>query len=1194
VAGVDGDAFLNAIAAQDAGPLASRPITLTPLLQSYVETGSVPRSRTELYRGACLRLCRAFEGDDGARPAPLLTPGQRYSIASRTAALVVFCNRAGISRAAEDPAFLPESDIVGGQEHASSLPFEVSRPAVDETVRTAIFSALGRDRNTFAHVNYAEFLASEYIRERGLSIEKVIELLRSQTDPGGALVPQLRSVAAWIASAVPKAIPWLLDIDPQAVLACDVAALTARDKERLVTSLLDWVTSLGHVPWSLRASHISKLNHDGITPQLKPLIEDPSRPVASRTLAIEIAGACSLTELAPQIMIIAMSHEELLDLRKEAAYTAAKLGCRELGALLDCTNDEDPDGELRGIALRALYPAHLSGGQLFEVVRATPLWEGLSAYTGFLHRLPDVIREEDLESGLLWTLEVGESHSIDLTLRRLMTALLDLSWRALPTKPDLEEPFCRAILARARHFDSVGPQGADLPFGVPVYDADADLRHRLVRALVGLEWAPGVDAAHLVSTAGFLFHPSDRDWLIERLDSAASDQESGRWADILAFMFARAASDAEDISALWDACQSSDSLRERFRRLFEPVELESDQASAARKTWELHQRFERRHERRALSPSPAERVAEGLRRCLEDASRWWQLTRDLSLEALDTHYSDDWRIDVRAFVGWQSADDNVRAAIVAAAKRFLEEKSCRGERWLGRNVIEWDAIAGYRALVLAHFEDREWLSSRPGEFWDRWADVVVAHPAWHESDEIGESLVAMAFHAVPQHCTESLLARVRQEDQDGGGVTCLGRARLVADSRLDQAVGGLASSGGLTPDGTHASLRFLFERNEAAAKRAAVELIARREEGGDAHRRAASAAENLLFALGEDAWEEMWPAVESDPDLGEELMSYAVRLDRRTTLSDRVSPARLGHLLDWLLTRYPPGDDPDIPGVHMVSEREQVGDLRRDLLYQLRDVGNEEALRALERLECNHTELPWLSQIVAEAQTIARFKSWVPPTPKQFMRLAAEDQARFVDSEEELARLVVESLRLLERELQGEDELVATLWNTRRGDVRPKDERSLSQTVRRHLARQLSSRGVVVNREVEVGNISELDVRVSAARPGRADVLNVVVEVKGCWNRELLEAMKSQLSDRYMPDARSTQGIYVVGGFLCDVWTKDDYRKSDARTNENKDYRSTLSEQAASLSKDGRKICFVCLDATLHARAEQPEPDAAL
>ena len=106
---------------------------------------------------------------------------------------------------------------------------------------------------------------------------------------------------------------------------------------------------------------------------------------------------------------------------------------------------------------------------------------------------------------------------------------------------------------------------------------------------------------------------------------------------------------------------------------------------------------------------------------------------------------------------------------------------------------------------------------------------------------------------------------------------------------------------------------------------------------------------------------------------------------------------------------------------------------------------------------------------------------------------------------------------------------------------RPVDENALSDHVQRFLKRDLVEAGIILNREVEIGRVpgagagTRTDIKVDAIRQseksGSFNVITAVIETKGCWNDELLTAMKSQLVDDYLVRLAAPVGIYLVGWF---------------------------------------------------------------
>ncbi|MCE6995523.1 hypothetical protein LZG04_12020 [Saccharothrix sp. S26] len=172
---------------------------------------------------------------------------------------------------------------------------------------------------------------------------------------------------------------------------------------------------------------------------------------------------------------------------------------------------------------------------------------------------------------------------------------------------------------------------------------------------------------------------------------------------------------------------------------------------------------------------------------------------------------------------------------------------------------------------------------------------------------------------------------------------------------------------------------------------------------------------------------------------------------------------------------------------------------------------------------------------------------------------------RLVRSNTELAKLLLDTLADIAQELPDHSEL---LWNhgpTRTRKNRgttpetwaPKFEAALSAYLAHELKTRLHGRGIVINREVLIhprnayGAGDRTDILVQTTAPSGAlqtgGQFAVVVEVKPTWNTDLTTSQETQLVRRYLPEANTDAGIYLVGQYALDQWTAQDYRKADAR-----------------------------------------------
>jgi hypothetical protein len=161
-------------------------------------------------------------------------------------------------------------------------------------------------------------------------------------------------------------------------------------------------------------------------------------------------------------------------------------------------------------------------------------------------------------------------------------------------------------------------------------------------------------------------------------------------------------------------------------------------------------------------------------------------------------------------------------------------------------------------------------------------------------------------------------------------------------------------------------------------------------------------------------------------------------------------------------------------------------------------------------------------------------------------KMLQQPTARWIDNEDDLLDLVLESLERFQKSLTGQSlPAVETLWRwdgagQSRSNFQPKDEEALSDDVARWLRADLGTNaGVVVNREVQPRRGNRTDVIVEAVRSGvspDSDKCVIVIEVKGCWHPEVKTAIESQLVDDYLRPNGWRCGIYLVGWFVCDRW----------------------------------------------------------
>jgi predicted NACHT family NTPase len=1201
--GIDPAAFLAEVDRREAAALASKPVTLHFLLAEYQRGGGFPPSQVELYRQGCERLCEEISASRrAARLFGDLTSRQRLSVAARIAALSVFCGCPAIwtGTASDAPeGDLPLANLLGGAEPIDGRFVDVTEAAVREALDTGLFSARGPERLGFAHQTYAEFLAAWHLHSRGMEATQMLSLIAHPGDEAGRVVPQLQEAAAWLASLVPAVYDRIVGSDPQVLLSSDVATMSPEARERLVGSLLQLFDAgtLIDSQWGLRTKY-RKLAHPQLQSQLEPFIRDRTKNAVVRRVAIDIAEACHLQAIQGLLADIVLDPTENQHIREQAAAALYRIAdAQTLRRLLPCVTGQagdDPQDELKGFALRALWPDQLAVEEVFAALTPPKSPSLLGSYKSFLWGpLLEFLTASALPVALRWAAAQPVRNDPEYPFRDVVAHVLREAWNHLEN-PEILEPFAEAAAGRLAEYLAV--PGLERAGEGAVADVQ---RHRLCKAIM-LRWPErGKNPAALALTQTPLLLPRDMDWLIEQVRTAASPAHQAFWLSAVQAIYP--VEYPGHVGALLEAIPDCPALEEAFGPLFAPVELHSPQAEAMRAQHRQWQEWQERRMPRGklLEPPPQERVATLLNRAEGgDLNAWWQLNLELTLEPTSTHYGDELESDLTALPGWKAADSPTRQRILDAARQYLQRAQPSASDWLGTNALHRPDFAGYRALRLLAREQPGTIEALPADRWRAWAPVIAGYPTilGGPGEEPHQDLVRRAYAHAPEDIIRALLTLIDAENRERGWLLAHRKVELCWDARLAAALAEKARDPSLTPKSLGDLLEALLQRGSCEARAFAASMISPPIAADESLRRRAIVAATKLLAHAEDAgWEAVWPAMQAEADFGREVITaVAERYDRENAalLTQRLSEEEIGDLYLWLVRHYPPSEDPQHDGVHWVGPRESVAYFRDAVLSQLQHRGTPAACRTVERLATALPGLSWLRWAAVETRGHMLRQTWMPPRPDVLLRMVRDRDLRLVESGEQLLAVVIESLRRLEQEFQGENPAAPFLWNKlKEGVYRPKEENELSDYIVLHLRRDLQRRGVVANREVEIrrgegdAQGERTDIMIDAVAPGcrpdEYDRISVVVEVKGCWNQRLKKDMKDQLCNRYLAENPCRNGLYLVGWFTCAQWDPDDGRKERTPKITIKEAQRLFDDQAAGLSQGELRVRAVVLNAAL-------------
>jgi hypothetical protein len=633
VESVEPRAFIEQLYSANAVPFAIKPLTLRLLLGLYKRDGNLPRSIVELYTRGCLKLCE--ETNPSRRDAGrlgVLSLKQRLRVASRLAAATMLANRFGIwpgpeadGVPAEDVAL---SELCGGYEEGDFPTFNVSENHIREVLDTGLFSSRGGVRMGWAHQSYAEFLAAQYLLAKEVSPRNILGILHH---PAGGLVPQLSVVAAWCASLSKDIREALIRGEPLTLLRGDLSNWTEEDVSLLTAMLLEAVDrhdATDFMPGI--ASSYARLAHPGLAAQLGPYIEDASKNIVCRRAAIMIAEECKLGELQPELVRLATDVSVEPSLRARAVAALGACGddsVRELAlALAKDALGPDPNDDLKGHALKILWPGHLSAPELFAMI-TRPNEGYVGAYVIFLTGiLPETLTAADLPCALEWAASFirASGYEGDFHRKSLADSILIAAWKHLDNS-EIIGPLLDYVSA-CLHPSGDLLRGTDYPAHesfLAQLKSDAGRRRKFLRFAARRRVAK-IECFNLHRAD--LLQRDDFPWLLSVApDGAAPDPALDGETLCNMIEITCRLNDGSDFEALYEMAGKWPLLRRRYVGVLDGIPLDSADASYLR---DLHRQMEEFRENRPppVEPPPAERVA-GLLAQFEagDWQAWWRL-----------------------------------------------------------------------------------------------------------------------------------------------------------------------------------------------------------------------------------------------------------------------------------------------------------------------------------------------------------------------------------------------------------------------------------------------------------------------------------------------------------------------------------------------------------------------------------------
>ena len=390
---------------------------------------------------------------------------------------------------------------------------------------------------------------------------------------------------------------------------------------------------------------------------------------------------------------------------------------------------EDHDDELKGVALRCLWPNDLSTSDLLSALtpRRRPTLYG--AYESFLLELDreGFAATGHLATGLRWAKDQASDSPDTNVMHRIAMRIAQAALHH-PDDPEISRELTALLMEWARHYTSplacLPSDSLDLLSPAERHDraplhTNPEARRRVIDLL-----APVMRTRHDMLTIDHctpgLRNKDDFRWLLGR----ACDEQYTLLARQnylhLAWLLPWEDS-SENVDAWLRVCD--DEPVKSILGNQRSVELASDGASELRSRWKRSIAPSPPEEIRPLDPPPSQRVAEVLRLAeTRDARYFCRLCAELTLEPTSTRYRCE-RFLTRTS-GWREADSGIRARIVGAAKAYLSSPNVVSETAtaLLPKSLHVDVMG---AMWLLLERDSPWLESRSDSWWGDWCWYVL-------------------------------------------------------------------------------------------------------------------------------------------------------------------------------------------------------------------------------------------------------------------------------------------------------------------------------------------------------------------------------------------------------------------------------------------------------------------------------------
>lgn len=1142
---VDGKAF-NRMLPKAAENLTRWPQTLRMLVELFVRDQCFGSIEAIYQRVVEKRIQESNEVKQRGNQVPL---NRRLQLAQELAAISILSGREVIAL----------RDVEGASQIDAGL-VEEDLSALSEVVGSELFERYSEGKVRFEDHTLAGFLAAQWVLGAhvadGVS-GATIEALLYADSQADEVVPKLRMFAGWLAILSPEIRGRLLERSPNILLSNDFPDVLPDD---IKLELWKWMKQkYGDREWFNNGVY-SDNAHKLVCPDVIDDVGDVLRHREMygrdlRLFALEILSKGRIKRFDDLLISLILDDTEDLLIRKYTSSSLAEISPEKLPGirpLLECSTKDDSDLDLLGNVLFHLFPEHLS---INEVVRH--LHHSMSSHHYGMYQLfvGKVAKESHPESRAIILESLAEKldgylkqkekhqgtvpdwlHSYEAALHFDDFLLPQLEvWKDQPEKYDKLELWVH-LLAQTNTYGFVSNHR--LKEISELLDENHGLRQQfgVIRIERLFDLKRGAFKLHDVHAYDRLYH------------AKAEDLEF--WKQVLVEW---AIHPKNKLEAAWNELYSCWKMAEYPTDVLDWIELQANAFESINELWE----------RNRICTIPDERlkyIKERVRRKIDKERKkkeWYDALRQAISDIEQGHQ--DWLNNIVSNIRFEEnekgnieswLDSNIGADVSAAFSKGLNAHwsnstpppiSMYGtnqvpwwsnvimmavERWLV-NSGDWNALASelrQRAIRAALW----CCNDVPAWFFD----AIRADQAWAISfffdvlsiENKANNDLHRLLHLFSGHGEELLVREVV--------VSFLLSKEQLGIQTLKQ------------------SLRLLCENADDSPLDVATldRLWAETQKYGEAP----EDERFLLFAAAVfrfrqiDVWQFVDDYLSGEDRVGrfKRWLNAIEDIHLRFRFEGKwpawMSEESVAAMLPDMVKAFPPPDPSIDERNNGQMYRGDMGRLRDHGITVLAESGTDFSGKQLTALlKAPYVPASMHSFIlnrIDEWKGRQAQNAWIPLKPEDVKRVLSQG-LRPVRSAEELFKLVCRVLEEIKHDIEnGEEDIRSVFWN---GDT-PKIETEFQKLIARDFRRSIEvlKNKIVSGRELDVAGNSP-DIFATCILPDNQRV-RVFLEMKrqqfyekkkGCDPSDVISSIQSQLIEKYLADAETNHGIYIVGWY---------------------------------------------------------------